>query len=86
MKATVYVTLKDSIHDPQGNAILQALLALGFEGITGVRAGKYFELNMPAGYTDAETAGKAVKEMCEKLLANTVIEKYSYEITEDSVS
>jgi phosphoribosylformylglycinamidine synthase len=84
MKATVYVTLKDSIHDPQGNAILQALLALGFEGIAGVRAGKYFEFNMPAGH--AETAGKAVKEMCEKLLANTVIEKYRYEITEDSVS
>ncbi len=84
MKATVYVTLKDSIHDPQGNAILQALSALGFEGIAGVRAGKYFELNMPTSH--AETAGKAVKEMCEKLLANTVIEKYNYEITEDSVS
>ena len=84
MKAKIYVTLKDSIHDPQGNAILQALLALGFNGIAGVRAGKYFELDIKAG--NAETAGQAVKEMCEKLLANTVIEKYTYEVVGGGIS
>jgi len=78
MKAKVYVALKDSIHDPQGNAILQALLALGFDGIAGVRVGKYFELDIPGG--TAQTADTTVQEMCEKLLANTVIEKYHVEI------
>ncbi len=80
MKAQVYVTLKDSIHDPQGNAILQALRTLGFDGVSGVRAGKYFELDLPDGCV--KTTEEFVKAMCEKLLANTVIEKYRYEIME----
>lgn len=78
MKATVCVTLKDSIHDPQGKAILQALSALGFEGVSGVRAGKYFELDLEGN--SVETTERSLKEMCEKLLVNTVIEKYRYEI------
>jgi len=78
MQAKIYVTLKDSIHDPQGKAILHALGALGFNGILGVRAGKYFEINMPG--VSLETAEQSVQQMCEKLLANTVIEKYHYEI------
>lgn len=78
MKATVCVTLKDSIHDPQGKAILHALSALGFDGVKGVRAGKYFELDLSC--ESAETGETLLKEMCEKLLANTVIEKYHYEI------
>ncbi len=82
MKAKIYVTLKDSIHDPQGNAILQALLGLGFDGISSVRAGKYFELDMPN--VPLKTADQSLQNMCEKLLANTVIEKYRYEITEDA--
>ena len=81
MKARVCVTLKDSIHDPQGKAILQALSALGFDGVKGVRAGKYFELNMFG--ESVETAERSLKEMCEKLLANTVIEKYRYEVKEE---
>ncbi|MBI3358659.1 MAG: phosphoribosylformylglycinamidine synthase subunit PurS [Nitrospirae bacterium] len=78
MKATVCVTLKDGIHDPQGKAILQALLALGFDGVKGVRAGKYFELDLSG--ESVEMAEQSLHEMCEKLLANTVIEKYRYEI------
>ena len=81
MKARVYVTLKDSIHDPQGKAILQALSALGFDGVAGVRAGKYFEIEMIGG--SSQTIGQSVHEMCEKLLANTVIEKYRYEVNEE---
>ncbi len=80
MKAKVCVTLKDSIHDPQGNAILQALSALGFGGVAGVRAGKYFELDLTG--SSVEIAERSLKDMCEKLLANTVIEKYHYEINE----
>jgi phosphoribosylformylglycinamidine synthase len=83
MKAKVYVTLKDGIHDPQGTAICHALSALGFDGVQAVRAGKYFEIEMtpaPSG-----TSTPPIDKMCEKLLANTVIEKYRYEIIEDGI-
>ncbi len=78
MKIKVYVTLKDSISDPQGTAIQGALTKKGYEGVKSVRIGKLIELEI-TDRPEAE-AKKAVEEMCEKLLANTVIEKYTYEI------
>ncbi|MCF3594363.1 phosphoribosylformylglycinamidine synthase subunit PurS [Rhodobacteraceae bacterium LMO-12] len=75
MKAKVYVMLKDGVLDPQGAAVKHALGALGFDGVEGVRQGKVIELDLAAG-TDEAT----VKAMCEKLLANTVIESYRIEI------
>ncbi len=78
MKARVYVMLKNGVLDPQGAAVQHALGALGFDGVSGVRQGKVIELDL-AG-TDADAAKVQVTEMCEKLLANTVIENYSIEI------
>lgn len=77
MKARVHVMLKDGVLDPQGEAVRHALGTLGFSGVTGVRQGKVIELDLVA--TDAATAASEVKAMCEKLLANTVIEKYTVE-------
>ncbi|MGB3940331.1 MAG: phosphoribosylformylglycinamidine synthase subunit PurS [Candidatus Manganitrophaceae bacterium] len=77
MRAKVYVTLKGGILDPQGKAIEHALSVLGFKGVEEVRVGKYLELTLAPGPVDQ--AEKSVKEMCEKLLANTVIETYRYE-------
>ncbi len=78
MKARIIVTLKESVLDPQGQAIEGALAALGFDGVGSVRQGKIIdiELSDPA---DAETRLKA---MCEKLLANTVIEDYRVEMVD----
>lgn len=73
MKARVYVMLKDGVLDPQGVAIHHALGTLGFEGVDAVRQGKVIELEM------AERDDAALREMCEKLLANTVIESYRVE-------
>lgn len=78
MKARVYVTLKDGVLDPQGEAIRHALGSLGFQGVEAVRQGKVIDLELAEG--DAERAKAAVTEMCEKLLANTVIENYRVEI------
>ena len=78
MRARVHVTLKTGVLDPQGEAIRHALGALGFDGIEGVRQGKVIEIDMAD--TDAATAEARVKDMCEKLLANTVIENYAIEI------
>jgi phosphoribosylformylglycinamidine synthase len=78
VKARVHVTLKPGVLDPQGKAIEQALAALGFTGIEGVRQGKVIELDLTAG--DPEQAHGAVRDMCEKLLANTVIENYAIEM------
>ena len=78
-KATVHVTLKNGVLDPQGKAIQHALETLGFSGIDGVRQGKFIELDLAE--TDAGKAEVAVKEMCEKLLANTVIESYRIEVS-----
>jgi phosphoribosylformylglycinamidine synthase PurS subunit len=74
MKATVHVTLKQGVLDPQGKAIEGALGALGFSGVDGVRQGKVIELDLAE--TDEAKAFDAVTAMCEKLLANTVIEDY----------
>jgi phosphoribosylformylglycinamidine synthase len=78
MKARVTVMLKNGVLDPQGEAVRHALGTLGFAGVTGVRQGKVIELDLTA--TDPALAEAEVKAMCEKLLANTVIERYRVEI------
>ena len=75
MKARVHVMLKDGVLDPQGEAVKHALHGMGFDGVGGVRQGKVIELDLEDG-----TGEDAVREMCEKLLANTVIESYSIEL------
>lgn len=75
MRARVHVTLKNGVLDPQGEAIRHALGALGFDGVNGVRQGKVIEIELDDMAADAAEA--SVKEMCEKLLANTVIENYA---------
>lgn len=79
MKARVHVMLKDGVLDPQGEAVKHALRTLGFEGVEAVRQGKVIELELAT--TDRAAAGAEVRAMCEKLLANTVIEKYTVEIS-----
>lgn len=79
MKATVHVTLKNGVLDPQGKAIGHALEALGFDGVDDVRQGKFIEIELAE--TDVKSAQQQVEAMCEKLLANTVIENYSIEIS-----
>ena len=71
MKVRVIVTLKNGVLDPQGRAIQHALSGLGFDGVEDVRAGRYIELTLADGSSEAD-----VKAMCEQLLANTVIENY----------
>lgn len=78
MKARVTVMLKNGVLDPQGEAIRHALGTLGFAGVTGVRQGKVIELDLAA--TDRAAAEAEVGQMCEKLLANTVIESWKVEI------
>ncbi len=78
MKARVTVMLKNGVLDPQGEAIRHALGSLGFQGVNGVRQGKVIELDLAA--TDATEAEAEVRAMCDKLLANTVIESYRVEI------
>ena len=75
MKARVQVMLKEGVLDPQGAAVKHALGALGFEGVNGVRQGKVIELDLADGTTEAQ-----VGEMCEKLLANMVIESYRIDL------
>ena len=77
MKARVQIMLKNGVLDPQGEAVRHALGTLGFEGVEGVRQGKVIELDLIE--TEVEVAEKRVREMCEKLLANTVIETYHVE-------
>lgn len=78
MKVRVDVMLKQGVLDPQGAAVRHALGTLGFEGVEKVRQGKVIELELAE--TDADKARAQVAEMCEKLLANTVIESYRVEI------
>ena len=78
MKARVTVMLKNGVLDPQGEAVRHALGSLGFQGVMGVRQGKVIELDLAS--TDAAQAETEVKAMCEKLLANTVIESYRVEL------
>lgn len=72
--------LKNGVLDPQGKAIEHALASLGFEGVGEVRQGKVIELELDA--SDRKTAESQAEQMCERLLANTVIENYSIEIEE----
>ena len=78
MKARVHVMLKSGVLDPQGEAVRHALGSLGFSGVEGVRQGKVIEIDLAE--TDATKAESVVTEMCEKLLANTVIESYAVEL------
>jgi len=78
-KVKVYVTLKESILDPQGSAVQGSLQKIGYAEVADVRIGKYLELTIADTNRDVDTI---VKEMCEKVLTNTVIEKYRYEIEE----
>ena len=75
MKARVTVMLKAGVLDPQGEAVRHALGSMGFDGVEGVRQGKVIELDLADGTSEA-----TVSEMCEKLLANTVIESYRVEL------
>ncbi|MDP5216481.1 MULTISPECIES: phosphoribosylformylglycinamidine synthase subunit PurS [Ruegeria] len=75
MKARVHVMLKNGVLDPQGEAVRHALGAMGFDKVEGVRQGKVIDLQLAEGASEAD-----VTAMCEKLLANTVIESYSIEM------
>ena len=78
MKAKIHVTLKEGILDPQGKAIEHALESLGFKNAENVRVGKYMEFDLKEA--DKSKVENGVKSMCEKLLANTIIEEYRYEL------
>jgi phosphoribosylformylglycinamidine synthase len=78
MKARVHVTLKNGVLDPQGKAIMGALSSLGFGGVNDLRQGKYIEIDLEGD--DPDSARATVTDMCEKLLANTIIENYSIDI------
>ena len=78
MKVKVHVTLKPGVLDPQGSAIGHALVSLGFAGVEQVRQGKYIELDLAE--TDPAKAREAARVMCDKLLANTVIENYTVDL------
>ena len=79
MKAKVIITLKNGVLDPQGKAIEGALSGLGFSGVDNVRQGKFIELDIDAA--NETEARKSVEAMCDKLLANTVIENYQIEVS-----
>ncbi len=81
LKVKIYVTLKKGILDPQGKAVEHALATLGFDSASNVRVGKFLELDLSEQAKDQ--AEVTVKAMCEKLLANTVIEEYHYEVLSD---
>ena len=79
IKARITVTLKNGVLDPQGKAIEHALSGLGFDGVGPVRQGKVFDVELPRA--DKAKAEADLKAMCDKLLANTVIENYSVTLT-----
>lgn len=78
-KVKVYITLRESVLDPQGNAVKGSLHSLNYKEVEDVRIGKYLELTIDKSERNIDVL---VKEMCEKLLANTVIEDYRYEVEE----
>jgi phosphoribosylformylglycinamidine synthase len=78
--AKVYVSLKSTVNDPEGITIAGALSSLGFEGIESVRSGRYFQLSLTA--KDGKRAKKQVDQVCSRLLANPVIETYTFEVDE----
>lgn len=77
MKARVYVTLRKDVLDPQGEAVRRGLGSLGYDEVSSVRIGKFLELELDGARDAAE---KRLREMCQKLLANTVIEDFRFEI------
>jgi len=79
MLAKVYVTLKKGVHDPQGEAVRHTLASMGHKEVQGVRVGKYIEVQLAD--KPREEAEAKLKEICETLLANTVIESYRFELT-----
>ncbi|WP_095201688.1 phosphoribosylformylglycinamidine synthase subunit PurS [Mesorhizobium carmichaelinearum] len=79
IKARITVTLKNGVLDPQGKAIEHALSGLGFDGVGAVRQGKVFDVELAE--SDKAKAEADLKAMCDKLLANTVIENYSVSLT-----
>ena len=80
MKARITITLKPGVLDPQGKAVEQSLHSLGYKEVQDVRVGKFVELDLQAG--SREAAEDRIREMCDKLLANPVIENFHYEISE----
>ncbi len=78
--AKIYVTLKPTVNDPQGETVLGALKSLGFNSVDSVRVGKYMELKVAEG--ERKQAERRVREMCDKLLANPVIEEFHFELQE----
>lgn len=80
--AKVNITLKEGILDPQGKAVEGGLRALGYQGVQRVRVGKLIEVTLEDGALSREAAERKVKEMCERLLANPVIEEYKFELVE----
>lgn len=78
-RVKVYITLKESVLDPQGQAVMRSLHSMDYQNVKDVRIGKYIELVME----DADDIEKQVNALCDKLLANTVIENYRYEIDEE---
>jgi phosphoribosylformylglycinamidine synthase len=78
LKARVHITLKTGVLDPQGKAIAHALGSLGFAGVENVRQGKYIEIDLAD--TDATAARSRVESMCQRLLANTIVEDYKVEL------
>jgi len=81
LKAKVVVRLKPEVSDPQGMTIQQTVAKLGFEGIGRVRAGKFFEVEIEA--PDRRSAEATLDALCDRILANPIIEDYSFEIEED---
>jgi phosphoribosylformylglycinamidine synthase subunit PurS len=82
MKATVIVELKHSVLDPQGKAIAHSLSSLGFGGVEDVRAGKLFRITLADSGQPRAELEREVRQMCERLLANTIIENFSYTLEE----
>ena len=78
--AKIYVTLKSTVNDPQGRTVLGGLKSLGFSTVSDVRAGKYIQIRVEE--PDRKRAETQVEEMCDKLLANPVIEEYRFELEE----
>ncbi len=82
MRIKIFISLKDGVLDPQGKAIERSLHTLGYTEVRDLRVGKYLELEVDAASRDA--AEIRIREMCDKLLANTVIEDYRFEISSES--
>lgn len=80
MNVRVYITPKEGILDPQGAAVERSLPNLGFQGVSGVRIGKIVDLQLRAGGLSVDQAREQVDDMCRKLLANPIIEDYTFEI------